>query len=104
MPNPLVILGTRFLAEEFFDLITEMRAADGAPYEVAAFVENWDRSLVGKELEGRPILWIDDAAAKFARTHQAVCALSTTQRKAYVEHATGLGFRFATLIHPTARV
>ena len=104
MPHSLVILGTHLLAEEFFDLISDMRAPDGTPYEITAFAENWDRALVGKELEGRPILWIDDAAARFARTHRAICALSTTHRKGYVEQATALGFRLATLVHPTARV
>jgi sugar O-acyltransferase (sialic acid O-acetyltransferase NeuD family) len=98
MPQGLVILGTRLLAEEVFDLITDLPG-----YEVAAFVENHDRAMVGKEIEGRPVLWIDDAV-RLAKTHLATCALSTTQRKSYVEQAAALGFRFATLIHPTARV
>jgi sugar O-acyltransferase (sialic acid O-acetyltransferase NeuD family) len=98
MARPLLILGTRLLAEEVFDLACEIPGV-----EVAGFVENMDRSLAGREIEGRPVYWIDDAV-KFARTHQVTCALSTTLRKGYVEQALGLGFSLATLVHPTARV
>jgi hypothetical protein len=77
MPQPLVILGTYLLAEEVFDLISDIPGV-----EVAAFIENFDRSRAGQELEGRPIVWIDDAAA-YAKDHLAICALSTTQRRTY---------------------
>src|SRR4051812_31680449 len=100
MPTPIVILGTRLLAEEVFDLITEIPG-----YRVTHFIENMDREKAGTELEGRPILWIDDPATiKLAKTHLAICALSTTLRKSFVEKAEALGFRLATLVHPTARV
>jgi len=98
MAKGLIILGTRMLAEEMFDLISEIK-----DYEVAAFVENMDRSLVGTEIEGRPVVWIDDAV-KYARTHAAICALSTTHRRKYVEQAEGLGLKLATVVHPLARV
>jgi sugar O-acyltransferase (sialic acid O-acetyltransferase NeuD family) len=98
MPQGLVILGSYILAEEVFDLISDMPG-----YEVAAFIENFDRERCGKELEGRPIVWIDDAA-KYVQNHRAVCALSTTKRKSYCEQAAAAGFKFATLVHPTARV
>ena len=98
MPQPLLLLGTRMLAEEMFDLISDMPG-----WEVAGFVENLDRARVGTELEGRPIIWIDDVP-RYAATHRGVCALSTTQRRRYMEQAADLGLRFATLVHPTARV
>jgi sugar O-acyltransferase (sialic acid O-acetyltransferase NeuD family) len=98
MPQGLVILGSYVLAEEVFDLISDMPG-----YEVAAFIENFDRSRCGRELEGRPIIWIDDAA-KYTQAHRAVCALSTTKRRAYCEQAAGMGFQFATIVHPTARI
>jgi sugar O-acyltransferase (sialic acid O-acetyltransferase NeuD family) len=98
MPQGLVILGTYLLAEEMFDLISDM-----PQYEIAAFIENHDRTRAGRELEGQPIVWIDDAA-RYSRTHLAVCALSTTKRRGYVEQAAAVGFRFATIVHPTARV
>lgn len=98
MGEPLLILGTRLLAEEMFDLVSDIPGV-----EVAGFVENLERERAGKELDGRPIYWIDEAA-RFAKTHQVICALSTTQRKSYVEQAESLGFKLATLVHPTARI
>jgi sugar O-acyltransferase (sialic acid O-acetyltransferase NeuD family) len=98
MPQPLVILGTYLLAEEIFDLISDIPG-----YEVAAFIENYDRSRAGTTLEGRPVVWIDDAAA-FTKNHLALCAISTTKRRAYCEQAAAVGFKFATLVHPTARI
>jgi len=98
MPTPLLILGTRLLAEEMYDLITEIPG-----YEVTAFVENLEKDRCDHQLEGLPIIWIDEVA-KYAGTHLAICALSTTHRRDYVDQAAALGLRLATLIHPTARV
>ena len=39
-----------------------------------------------------------------AKNHLALCALSTTKRRGYCEQAAACGFKFATLVHPTARV
>lgn len=98
MTQPVLILGTRTLAEEVMDLISDM-----AGFEVTGFVENMSRELAGTELEGKPVFWIDDMP-KFAATHVAVCALSTTHRRKFVEQATALGLRLGKFIHPTARV
>jgi sugar O-acyltransferase (sialic acid O-acetyltransferase NeuD family) len=47
--------------------------------------------------------WVDDLAA-MAATHRAICALGSTRRRAFVEHAASVGLRFVTLVHPSARV
>jgi sugar O-acyltransferase (sialic acid O-acetyltransferase NeuD family) len=94
----LVILGTRRFAEEIADLVS-----DCAEFELTAFGENWDKSVAGGSLLGRPILWVDDLKA-LADTHMAVCAIGTTKRSLFVHQAEELGFRFATICHPTARV
>ena len=94
----LLILGTRTLAVEIADV-----ASDVPDVEIAGFVENMDRSRCSETLEGLPILWIDDIAT-LAQTHFAVCALGTTQRSRFIEQATALGMRFATIIHPSARI
>ena len=94
----LLILGTRALAEEVWDLISDM-----PDFEVTAFVENQDPARCLETLEGLPILWIDDIAA-YAATHKAVCALGTTHRSRFIEQAAALGLEFATVVHPTARV
>jgi sugar O-acyltransferase (sialic acid O-acetyltransferase NeuD family) len=93
-----LILGTRTFAVEVADL-----ASDIPGVTVAGFVENMDRSRAGTALEGLPVHWIDDVAA-MAASHVAVCALSTTHRRQFVEQAAAIGLRFTTLVHPTARV
>jgi sugar O-acyltransferase (sialic acid O-acetyltransferase NeuD family) len=94
----LLILGTHSLAEEVWDLICDMPG-----FEVTAFVENQDPARCTGTLEGLPILWIDDIAP-YAATHKAVCALGTTHRTRFIDQAAALGFEFATVVHPTARV
>ena len=96
--QPVLILGTRTLAVEVLDLISET-----ADYEVSGFVENMDRSLCDGVLEGLPVHWVDDISS-MAATHEAVCALGTTKRFRFTEQVAELGFRFATIVHPTARV
>lgn len=98
MDKPIVILGTRTLAEEIADLISEIPG-----YRVTAFVENMSRERCGEPIMGLPVFWVDDIA-DLAETHLAICGLATTQRRRYVEQVSRIGFHFATLVHPTARV
>lgn len=95
--QPLLVLGTRTFAPEVADI------ASDAGFVVAGFVENLDPERCAEPLEGLPVYWIDDADA-FAGTHLAVCALGTTHRHRFVEQAAQLGFRFATVVHPSARI
>jgi sugar O-acyltransferase (sialic acid O-acetyltransferase NeuD family) len=90
-----VILGTHVFAEEVADV------AEQAGMEVAGFVENWDRSRCDAPLLGRPVTWVDDAQA-LAAGHEAVCAIGTTARRAYIDQAAALGFRFGQVVHPSA--
>ena len=92
----LVILGTRTLAVELADVISEIPG-----HEVTAFVENMDPARCREPLEGLPVLWVDALAGMEV---QAVCGLATTHRRLYVEQVRALGVPFATLAHPTARV
>ena len=96
--KPILILGTRTLAVEVMDLIGDMPG-----YEVAGFVENLERGICDTPLEGLPVYWVDDVR-RFAGTQWAVCALSTTHRRKFVEQVAAPGMGFATLVHPTARV
>lgn len=81
-----------------FDLISEIPGC-----EVTAFVENMDPDRCSLEIEGLPVLWVDQLAG-LAETHTAICALGTTHRSRFIEQAAAVGMSFATLIHPTARV
>jgi sugar O-acyltransferase (sialic acid O-acetyltransferase NeuD family) len=94
---PLLVLGTRPFSAEIADL------AGDAGYEVVGFVENLSRERCDDTLEGLPIHWIDELGDLVA-THLAVCGLGTTRRSIFVEQAADRGLRFATVIHPTARV
>jgi acetyltransferase EpsM len=93
---PLLILGSHIFAEEIADLVEQ-----AGEHELAGFVENWDRERCEGGLLGRPVHWIDDIAP-LAATHLAACALGTTKRRGFVEQVEGLGFRFATVHHPSA--
>ena len=94
----LVVLGTSLFVPEVTDL-----AEDTGQFEVCAFIENQDRAKTREPLLGRPIIWIADAAA-MATSHQAVCGIGTTRRNGFVGQAAAMGFRFARVIHPGARV
>jgi acetyltransferase EpsM len=93
----LLVLGTRTLAVEIADLASE------SGFDPAGFVENLDPAVCARPIEGLPVHWLEDAAA-LAATHLVVCGLATTQRRGFVERARELGFRFATVVHPSARV
>lgn len=94
---PLLVLGTREISAEIADLATQ------AGYGVEGFVENLDRERCHDTLEGLPIHWLDDVAT-LAETHLAVFGIGTTRRWLFVEQAAGLGFRFATVVHPAAHI
>jgi len=94
----LIILGTRLFAEEVADLV-----GDGMEYELAGFGENWERERCRAPFLGLPVHWVDDLPS-LAATHVAVCAIGTTKRAAFIAQVEGMGFRFATVLHPTARV
>ena len=96
--QPLLVLGTRDFSFEIAEL-----AEETGEYEVTAFVENLSRERATETLEGRPIVWIDDVDA-LAETHLAVCGLGTTRRRIFAEQASEHGLRFATIVHPSARV
>jgi acetyltransferase EpsM len=94
----IVVLGAGRFAAEVADLV-----AQSGREQVEGFVEGEDRSKCDETLLGLPVTWVGDAAA-LAADHDAVCAVGTTRRKAFVEHAEALGFRFARVVHPSAVV
>jgi acetyltransferase EpsM len=96
--RPLLICGTRSLAEEVADLASEVPGV-----EVAGFVENLDPERCRQPLLGLPVYWVDDLP-KLAATHAAVCALATTHRSRFTRQVEAHGVPFATLVHPSARV
>ncbi|MCL4795434.1 MAG: acetyltransferase [Bryobacteraceae bacterium] len=98
MSKPLLILGARKFALEVADVASEIPG-----FTLAGFVENTDPARCIEKLEGLPVHWVDDLAG-LAATHLAVCAFGSTARRGFIEQALAHGMRFATLIHPAARV
>jgi len=98
MTTPLVILGTRWLAEELLDLVSEI-----PDYQVIGFIENQEPERCRERLEGLPVWWVDDLPT-LGPDVRAVCGISTTHRRQYIEQVRALGALFATLRHPTARI
>jgi len=96
----LLILGTGTFAMEVTDLITDLR---NPGYTVEGYVESLHPEKAGSTLLERPVHWVDDLG-QFCDSHLAVCALGTPRRHTFVEKARHQGMRFATLIHPGARV
>jgi acetyltransferase EpsM len=96
--RPLLVLGTRLLAEELCDLLDDI-----SEWELAAYVENLDRERCKATLCAKPILWIDEIGS-LSQTHYAVCGISTPLRWKFVEQVEKTGMPFATLIHPMGRL
>lgn len=96
--QPLLILGTRTFAVEIADLASEVPG-----FQVVGFVENMERERCRETVEGLPIVWVD-TLAELADSHAVVCGLGTTQRSRFTDQAAAYGVRFATLVHPLARV
>lgn len=97
-PRPLLLLGSRIFAEEVADLASEIPG-----FRVAGFVENLEPERCRRALHGLPVHWVDELS-RLADDHVAVCALGTTQRSRFIDQASAHGVRFATLVHPRARV
>lgn len=96
--RPLLILGIGSFALEVADLVSEIPG-----FRVAGFVQSIDPGKQQRNFEGLPVFWIGDVQ-ELAETHWAVCAVGTTKRSSFIEQAVATGIRFATLVHPTARV
>ena len=94
----LVILGTSLFAAEVVDVV-----GDTGLFDVTTFIENWDRTKAGGTLLDRPVVWITDAQP-LAATHLALCSIGTTRRRGFIEDVEAMGFKFATVLHPSARV
>ena len=96
--RPLLILGTRLLAEELTDLVSDIPG-----WEVAGYVENLDRAQCARKIAGKPVFWVDDIG-QFQSTHSAICGISTVERWRFVDQVSQWDLPFATLVHPLARV
>ena len=96
--RPILLLGTRWLAEEVVDF-----AADIAGAEIVGLVENEQEERCGLTIAGLPVYWVDELSA-LSRDHVAICALGTTTRQRFTRQAEAAGMEFISLVHPLARI
>jgi sugar O-acyltransferase (sialic acid O-acetyltransferase NeuD family) len=96
--RPLAVLGTHGFSGEVLAL-----AEDGGAFEVTHFVENRDRARCAEALHGRPVIWVDDLA-RLKDTHEVISGIGSRSRREFVAAAEAMGMRFATVVHPSARL
>jgi len=96
MTQPLVILGAGTFALETLDI-----AETVGGFEPLAFAVSLERPAPGAQLAGLPIYFADDLP--FSPTGCAlVTGIASTQRRALVETMLARGYRFTSVIHPSA--
>jgi acetyltransferase EpsM len=94
----IIILGTNDYAGVLAEIIAETPGL-----RTEGFIENLDRTQCDRSISGLPVYWIEDAAS-LTKDCLAVCCLATVHRRRFIEQARHIGFNFATVIHPSARV
>jgi len=97
-PRPLLILGSRSFAREVADLVSDI-----PQLHLSGYVENTDRAFCSEPIDGLPVHWVDDIAG-MAASHWCVCAFGSTRRISFIRQVEAMGFQFASVIHPSARV
>ena len=96
--RPILLMGVTDYAAVFLDTF---EAVSGA--EFVGFVQNLGPSHPVAPILGRPIFWTGDIGT-FRDTHDLICVLATTRRRAWIEELEVVGFRFASLVHPSCSV
>src|SRR5438445_167905 len=94
----VLILGTGGFAEEVADIV-----GDCPGYDVAGLVESLAPERCAEPIAGLPVHWLADIG-QLASSHLIVCAIGSTGRHEATARAAALGFRFATVVHPSAHV
>jgi sugar O-acyltransferase (sialic acid O-acetyltransferase NeuD family) len=98
MQRSLLFLGDGTYAVEALDIA---EAAGG--FAPIGFVNSSKRPAEGSTLQGLPIFWIDEIP--FASGDcVVVCAIVTTRRIGFIEDILKRGYRFTSLVHPSASV
>ena len=94
----LIILGAGSFAEEGLDVVQETGL-----FDVACFVEGIDRSKIGRAIAGIPVVWVDDVK-EYDRSNLLLCLVGSPARRNFIAQIEKVGFEFATVVHPSARV
>lgn len=95
----LIILGAGMFAQEVTDLVEDIPGT-----EVVAYAVDSVPFMPGQSLLGRPVYWVDELPSMLGRGLHVLGAIASTRRANFVQKVDAMGFPFATIIHPTARV
>jgi sugar O-acyltransferase (sialic acid O-acetyltransferase NeuD family) len=96
MTRPLLILGAGTFALETLDIA---EAAGG--YEPLGFVNSVERPAPGARHAGLPVFWIEDLTVS-PEACEVVTGIVSTKRRGFVEAMLARGFRFTSVVHPSA--
>lgn len=96
--RPLLLLGHGRFAIETIEIAEAI--GDFSPL---GFVNSLTRPNPGATIEGLPIFWVDDLPFGPVEC-EVVCTIVTTKRARFVELMRSRGYRFASLVHPSANV
>jgi sugar O-acyltransferase (sialic acid O-acetyltransferase NeuD family) len=95
----LLILGCGEFAVEVLDI------ADAAGhFETLGFVESLVRPPSGRRHAGLPVFWLDDLPYAPGECALVAAIGRGTERREFVQTMQARGYRFATLVHPSAFV
>jgi sugar O-acyltransferase (sialic acid O-acetyltransferase NeuD family) len=92
--RPLLFLGDGRFAVEALEVA---EAAGG--FSPVGFANRLVRPAQGASLEGLPVFWVDEIPFGPADC-EVVCALVTTERRAFIDLMSQRGYRFASIVHP----
>lgn len=101
MRNKLVILGGGGFAREVAWLVSDINKAGlSVMWDIVGFVDR-NPKWIRKSLNGIPIMSLEQAACYLPDIYAIAAVGSPRSRERAVREAEKLGFKFATLIHPT---
>ena len=96
MAIPLLILGSGTFALETLDI-----AETAGDYQPLGFVNSLERSPANATHAGLPVFWVDDVPFKPGDCF-LVAGIVSTHRRDIIETMAARGFRFVSVIHPSA--
>ncbi|MFM7321067.1 MAG: acetyltransferase [Armatimonadota bacterium] len=99
MAIPLLILGAGPFAEDVFDV-----ADDTGLFDIVGFACSIGRETMPSELLGLPVHWLEDILPNLPAETRMVCGIGSAGRSSVFRTCRELGFEFANVIHPTARI
>lgn len=97
--NQVVIYGASGFGREVAWLASECSEQDGRTFSVACFIDD-DQGLWGQNVNGIPVMGLEDAAGRFREAYAVGGVGAPRIRQQLMERALAAGFKDVSLIHP----